>query len=75
VGTTNASMTVQAKFMMKRKKMDVLDLSSDSALIYSMIYAVVFLFNYLLGHPSINLHNFKFMFITSILMTLCGYVG
>lgn len=47
VGTINALMTVQAKFMMKRKKMDVLDLSSDSALIFGMIYAVLCLFNYL----------------------------
>jgi hypothetical protein len=71
----NASMTVQAKFMFKRKKMDVLDLSSDTALIYSLIYAIMSLFNYLNGHPSINLYNFKFMFISSILMTLCSYVG
>jgi hypothetical protein len=63
VGTTNASMTVQAKFMFKRKKMDVLDLGSDSALIYSFIYAIFCLLNYLSGHPSINMHNFKVMII------------
>jgi len=37
VGTSNASMTVQAKFMLKKRKIDVLDLTADTSLFYSLV--------------------------------------
>ena len=57
VGTLNASMTVQLKFMFKRMKMDVLDTASDSSLVCALIYSLISLFYYLLGHESVNKHN------------------
>ena len=75
VGFINAFITVQAKLMHKRMKLDVLDLTADTSLIYGIIQFLFMLFYHFHGHASIESHNFMIMVCSSILMAMCGFVA
>ena len=75
VGCVNASMTVQAKFINKKLSLDLMNFASDSSLLFSLIYSIFSLYFFLIGHESISQMNFNILLVSSILMTLCSFVG
>ncbi len=75
VGCLNASQTVHAKFMTRNKNYGVLNLTSDTGLLFTIICIGITLFNLLYGSESITLKNFGLIFVSSSLGMICWLVG
>jgi drug/metabolite transporter (DMT)-like permease len=76
VGAMNGSLTIQAKFMhKKRPTIDVLNLTADTCLLFALIFSIITVFMVIKGHPSLTLRNFLIVLVTSSLQTLCAYIA
>ena len=76
VGAMNATFTVQAKWMRKKRPtINVFNLTADTCILFSLIFSVISLFYVSSGEPSMTLKNFLIILMSSSLGTLCGYVG
>ncbi len=76
VGCMNASFTVQAKWMRKKRPIfNLFNFQSDTSIAYSILFSMVSLYFVLSGQPSMTLKNLMIIFASSSLQTLCAYVG
>ena len=76
VGAMNASTTVQAKWMRKKRpSIDVMNLMADTFLLFAVIFSLITLFMIFKGDSSLTMRNFLIVLASSLLQTLCGYIG
>jgi drug/metabolite transporter (DMT)-like permease len=76
VGAMNASTTVQAKWMRKKRpSIDVMNLTADTFLLFALIFSLITLVMIFMGDSSLTMRNFLIVLASSSLQTLCGYIG
>lgn len=76
VGMLNASTTVQAKWMRKKRpSIDVMNLNADTFLLFGLIFSLITLVMIIKGNSSLTMRNFLIVLASSSLQTICGYVG